>query len=116
QQLAGVVPLVEGLVGVNALVALQANQFAPEHRGDHFGKFGLADAYLAFEQEGSLQGHRYEHRRRQSAVREVVTPAQRFGKFLDGTRVVHRAISLTSSGGRWAAMSSGARGVASRCG
>src|SRR5581483_4639373 len=96
EQLASIVPLIERLVGVNALVALEADQLAPEHRGKDFCKFRFADSNLSLEEDGSLKGHRHKHRRRQSAVREVIAPAQRFGKFLDGPRVVHRAISLTA--------------------
>ena len=44
QQLAGVVPLVHRLVGVDALVALQPDQLAAEHRGERLGDLGLADA------------------------------------------------------------------------
>jgi hypothetical protein len=51
QQLAGVVPLVERLVGVDALVALQPDELPPEHGGQHPGDLGLADAGLALQQQ-----------------------------------------------------------------
>ena len=71
QHLAGVVPLVQGLVGVDALVALQPDQPAIEDRGEHLRDLGLADADLAFEQEGAAERQRDEQRRGQPAVGQV---------------------------------------------
>ena len=51
EQLAGVVPLVDGLGDVDALVALQADQLAAGPAGQHLGHLGLADAGLALEQQ-----------------------------------------------------------------
>ena len=72
QQLARVVPLVERLGGVDALVALQPQQWRVEHLGQRLGRLGLADPGLAFEQDrlGQLGGE--EQRRRQPEVGEVV--------------------------------------------
>ncbi len=47
EHLTGVVPLIERLVGVDALVALEADELAAEDVCEHLGDFGLADAYLA---------------------------------------------------------------------
>jgi hypothetical protein len=49
QQLAGVVPLVERLGGVDPVVALQADERGVEHGGERLGRLGLADARLALE-------------------------------------------------------------------
>ena len=44
EELAAVVPVVDGLGGVDALVALQADQLAARPRRQHLGHLGLADA------------------------------------------------------------------------
>ncbi len=50
QQLAGVVPLVEGLAGVDALVALEADELDAEGRRHRLGHLGLAHSGLTLEQ------------------------------------------------------------------
>ena len=71
QHLPRVVPLVERLVRVDALVALQADQAAIEHRGEGLGHLGLADADLAFEEDRSSERQRDVQRGGQPAVGEV---------------------------------------------
>ena len=71
QQLLGVVPLVQGLGGVEPLVALQADQLAPEHVGQHLGHLGLAHARLALERQRAAQHEREVDRREQPLVGEV---------------------------------------------
>ena len=51
QELADVVPVVEGAAGVDALVALQADAVAAEDAGDDVADLGLADAGHALEQQ-----------------------------------------------------------------
>ena len=51
QQLARVVPLVERLAGVDALVALQPVQRRVQHAGQRLGRLRLADARLALQQQ-----------------------------------------------------------------
>ena len=77
EQLAGVVPVVDGLGGVDALVALQADQLATGPRRQHLGDLGLADAGLALEEQRPLQCHRQEDRRRQTLVGQVAVGRQR---------------------------------------
>src|SRR5215203_894145 len=50
EELAGVVPLVDGLVDVYALVALQADERRLEDAGENFGDLRLTDPRLAFEE------------------------------------------------------------------
>src|SRR5215212_10368513 len=50
EELAGVVPLVDGLVDVYALVALQADERRLEDSGENFGDLRLTDPRLAFEE------------------------------------------------------------------
>ena len=63
EELARVIPLVEGLPGVDALVALQADQLGAQHPGERPADLGLADARLTLEQqrpahrEGEVEGH-----------------------------------------------------------
>ena len=51
QHLPGIVPLVQRLVGVDALVALQADQTFGRRRSEHLRHLRLADSHLAFEQD-----------------------------------------------------------------
>src|SRR5215469_1502219 len=55
QHLPGVVPLVQRLIGVNAFVALKADQRPSVDGSKHLGDLGLADPYLALEQHGPTQ-------------------------------------------------------------
>jgi hypothetical protein len=71
QQLAGVVPLVHGLGDVEALVALQADEFASRPSGESTSQFGLSDSGLALEQERSVQAQCEEDGGRQIVTYEV---------------------------------------------
>ena len=77
EQLAGVVPVVDGLGDVDALVALQADQFAAGHRRERLGEFGLADAGLALEEQRPLQRDRQEHRGGDALVGQVPLAGER---------------------------------------
>ena len=72
QQLPGVVPLVQRLARVDALVALQADQLGAERSGERPRGLRLPDAGLALEQEGAVHGEREVHSRRKALVAEVV--------------------------------------------
>ena len=90
QQLARVVPLVERLGGVDALVALEADQRRVEHHRQRARRLGLADARLALEQQRLRETQRQEHRRRQPLVDEVVDGGQPLRQRLDvGDELVH---------------------------
>ena len=84
QQLAGVVPLVDGLAGVDALVALQPHELAARPAGQHLGHLGLADAGLALEQQRALQAQGEEDRGGQALVGEVVVLGERGADVVDG--------------------------------
>ena len=77
EQLAGVVPVVHGLRGVDALVALEPDQLAVRPRRQHLGDLGLADAGLALEQQRSLERQGEEDRGGQSLVGEVPVLGER---------------------------------------
>jgi hypothetical protein len=92
QHLPRVVPLVQSLVGVDALVALQPDELAPEHGRERLGDLGLADADLALDQNRTPQRQRDEQRGGQSAVSQVATVAQNLGQLTDGLRTLHAAL------------------------
>src|SRR5215218_1842322 len=76
EELAGVVPLVDGLVDVYALVALQADKRGLEDAGENFGDLGLADPSLAFEEQWPPELEGEEDRGGQPFVRQVIVLAQ----------------------------------------
>ena len=71
QQLAGVVPVVDRLRDVDALVTLQAYELAAGCSCQGLGQLGLADTSFAFEQQRAVQRHGQEHRRRDPLVGQV---------------------------------------------
>jgi hypothetical protein len=81
EELAGVVPLVDGLVDVYALVALQADERRLEDSGENFGDLGLADPRLAFQEQWPSELEGEEDRGGQPLVRQVIvlsrTPSSR---------------------------------------
>ena len=72
EQLARVVPLVEGLGRIDALEALQPDERRAQHAGQRLGGLGLADARLALEQQRLGKPHGAEQRRGQALLGEVV--------------------------------------------
>ena len=82
--LARVIPLVDGRGDVEPLVALQADQPAPERRRQHLGDLGLADPGLAFEEQRALQVQREMHRGGERTVRDIVGAAEQAQRVADG--------------------------------
>ena len=76
EELAPVVPVVDGLGGVDALVALQPDQLAARPRRQHLGQLGLADAGLALQQQRPPQRDGQEHGGGQPLVRQVPVPGE----------------------------------------
>ena len=72
EQLARVVPLVDGVADVEAFVALQANQIGVERGGNRAGERGLADAGLALEKQRASEAQGQEQRDSQALVGDVV--------------------------------------------
>ena len=83
QQLAGVVPLVDGLGHVDALVALQAQQLAAGPRREDLGHLGLAHAGLALEQQRPVEDQGQEDRRGQALVGQVSLVGEGRGDVFD---------------------------------
>src|SRR5215203_1787070 len=76
EELARVVPLVDSLVDVYALVALQADERRLEDAGENLGDLGFADTRLAFEEQRPSELEGEEDRGGQPFVRQVIMLAQ----------------------------------------
>ena len=83
QELARIVPLVQRLGRVDALVALQADQRGVQGGGQGLGRLGLAHPGLALQQQRLGQAQAEEHRRGQALVGEVARALQARGHRLD---------------------------------
>jgi len=77
EELARVVPVVERLMDVDALVALQADQPGAGRGGERLRNLGLPYAGLALDEQRLAELGREEDRRGQGAVGEVALLAQR---------------------------------------
>jgi hypothetical protein len=77
QQLTGVVPVVERVVDVDALVALQADQPRTGGARQRLGHLRLAHPRLALEQQRLLERGGEEHRRGQRLVGQVALCRER---------------------------------------
>ena len=87
QQLALVVPLVHRRVDVEPFVALQADQPRVADRGQSLGDLGLADAGVAFEQQGPAEIEHEQQRRGERAARRC--SPRRCQVALQGDDLVH---------------------------
>ena len=83
EELARVVPLVDGVRDVEPLVALEPDQPRGERRRERLRGLGLPDAGLTLEQHGLLEREREEERGREPAIGEVVGPAERGLELVD---------------------------------
>src|SRR5260370_17142296 len=91
--LPGLIPLVQRLIGVDAYVALEADQPPPIDVRQDLSDLGLADAHLALEQDRPVQRQRHQQRGSEPAIREVAAVPQAFGQLTDGSGILHRANS-----------------------
>jgi hypothetical protein len=80
QQLTGIVPVIDGVVQVDALVALQPDKPRVGRRRQRAGDLGLADAGLTLEQQRLAQRDGERHREREPAVGEVALGRQRLAR------------------------------------
>ena len=86
EHLARVVPLVDGGVDVQALVALEPDEPRAEDRREDLGQLGLADAGLALEEQRATELERQEDGGRERPVGDVVAVAEVLGQGLDRAR------------------------------
>ncbi len=90
QQLARVVPLVDGVRDVEAFVALEPDQARAGRRRERLGGLGLADTCLSLEQQRLLERERQEQGGRKAAVRQVVRFPERDLELVDRAEPAHR--------------------------
>src|SRR5690606_40050911 len=83
QHLAGVVPLVEGVVDVEALVALEADQRLFADVGEDLRHLRLADARLPFEEQGPFQAEGEEDGDAEGTVGDIAPLGEGFYDFID---------------------------------
>ena len=88
-QLPRVVPLVDRVREVDALVALEADQPRAQHLGHDLGRLSLADARLTLDEERLLQLESQKDGRRQGTVADVAALAQTLLDVLDGRGCAH---------------------------
>ena len=94
QHLPGIVPFVQCLVRVDALVALQPDQPPAENCGQDLGDLGLADPDLALQQHRPVQRQRYQQGSCQTPVCEVAALPEPVSQLTDGSGVLHRVTLL----------------------
>ena len=85
EELARVVPLVERLRGVDALVALEPDQVGVEDARERLADLRLADAGLALEEQRAAHGRGQEDGRREPAVEQVRLGPEGLLDFGDGS-------------------------------
>ena len=85
EQLPGVVPLVDGVRDVEALVALEPDQPRAEAARQRLRRLGLPHARLALEQQRLLEREREVERGREAAVREVARVPEAAFELVDRT-------------------------------
>ena len=93
QQLLLVVPLVERLGLVEALVALQADEAGAGHLGDGLGELGLAGAGRALDEDRLAQPVGEEHDAGDALVGEVVDLLQSVADLLDALESVTHGLA-----------------------
>src|SRR5919202_371599 len=86
QQLARVVPVVEGVVDVDALIALQADERRAHGGGQRLGELGLAHARLTLHQQRLAQAQCEVHHGGQALVDQVALPVERRREVCDGAK------------------------------
>ncbi len=84
QQLGRVVPFIQRLALLHAVIALQPDQAALQHACQRLGQCGLAHAGLALQQQRPLQPQGQEDGRGQAPVGEIAFGLQRGGQGVYG--------------------------------
>ncbi len=77
QHLAGVVPLVEGRVDVEPLVALEPDELRIQQARENLGELGLPDAGIPFDQERLAHLPGEKHRGRDGGIGDVAAALHR---------------------------------------
>ena len=83
QQLRRVVPFVERLALLHAVIALQANHLTRQNLGQRLRQRGLAHARLALQQQRALELERQKHGRGQPAIGKIAHALQVLQQSID---------------------------------
>src|SRR6202035_3523154 len=86
QKLPRVVPLIDGVSQVDALVALEADQPRAQHVSHHLCRLGLANAGLTLDEERLLELQGQKDRGCEGSIADVVAVAKPLLDVLDGVR------------------------------
>ncbi len=81
--LPGVVPFVNGVMHIQALVTLQTDESRPQYIRHHFSDLGFSDAGLALEKKRAAQLMGQENRGRQPSVGDIKPLAEGRLQFVD---------------------------------
>ena len=81
--LPGIVPLVHRRCGVQAFVALQADERIVQRGGKHLGDFSLANAGLTLQKQGPLHLEREKDAGREPAVGEIIVSLEQRNDIVD---------------------------------
>jgi hypothetical protein len=87
EELAGVVPLVDGLGGVDALVALEPEELAARPPGEDLGHLGLADPRFPFEEQRPAEAQGQEDGRGETLVRQILVAGEGLADLFDCFRL-----------------------------
>ena len=89
EQLARVVPFIDGVSEVDAFVALQPDEPRAEHVGHDLRGLSLADARLALDEERLFELQGKEYRRGEAAVADIAALAKASLDVVDARRSSH---------------------------
>ena len=115
EQLPLVIPFIKCCRLIEALIALQPDQFGVVHGGQRLGDLGLADARLAFEQQRTPQQLHQRDRGREFAIGDIAGRRQRLRDLLAGLHcqsVFLFAASSPSPAKRWGGVGGSSAGTA----
>ena len=82
EELARIVPVVNGLADVDTFVTLQANKLGVASLGNDFCKFCFTNASFTFKEKWTIQRERKKNRSRNTVVNEVVVSSECVAHFI----------------------------------
>ena len=101
QQLLAVVPFVQRLGLVLALIALQPQQPPPGRRRQHLGQLRLADARRPLDEQRLLEPRQQEDRRREALVNDIALAGERITYLFNGIEHAQPSRSSRSPFMQW---------------
>ena len=85
QHLASVVPLVQGVIGVETLVALQPDKLGLQYLGQHLGYFRFSHTCLPLQKQGAGKAAGEVNGDRQGPIGQIPVIGEGGGHFINGT-------------------------------